>query len=123
MAIELTGPHNCAECGIKITDAMVLEGEAGPVSLFVNDQLIPIPGLAQCTNCAGEVMVGERESNVTPEKARAFLTEVFAPKLAHNMTALYNRFQDVAAVVHAIDPDIEMGMAMIDLEAFGADQN
>lgn len=123
MEIELTGPHNCAECGTEITLAMVEEGEAGPVFLSVNEQVTVIPGLVQCTNCAGEVMVGERESNVTAEKAKAFLTEVFAPKLAENMTKIYNRFQDVTAVVHAIDPDIEMGMAMIDLEAFGADQN
>lgn len=123
MAIELTGPDTCAECGTEITLAMVQEGEAGQVFLSVGERIIAVPGLAQCTNCAGEVMVGERVQNVTPEKAAAFLSDVFAPKLAEHMTATYNRFQDVARVIRTLNPHMEVELAMFEVTGLPDDVN
>lgn len=82
MAIELTGPDNCAECGTEITTATLMADDAGPLVLDIKGHKIEVPGLYVCTPCAGAVMTGERETGVTYEAARDYLRDNFAPKVA-----------------------------------------
>jgi hypothetical protein len=82
MTVELTGPGNCAECGTELTMEATLAGDAGPLVMNIRTHAIEVPGLYVCTPCAGAVMVGEKESAVTFQRAADFLEKVFAPKVA-----------------------------------------
>jgi hypothetical protein len=121
---ELTGPNNCAECGTETPFEVYLAGDAGALRITApNGELVAIPGLAICTDCAGSIMVGEREPTVTVERAVQWLTEGYAPMLASIMTDRYNdlmlthsRFQDVKDAAEALDPHIGIELAMVDMD-------
>jgi hypothetical protein len=70
---------NCAECGTGITEQTVLDGDAGPLVMVVEDHMLEVPGLYVCTPCAGAIMVGERRSTVTKMAAVEFLMETYVP--------------------------------------------
>ena len=119
---ELTGPMNCAECGTDTSIEVYEAGDCDQLVIAFGGELVEIPGLVICTNCAGAVMVGERESTVTPERAVEFLTSVYAPILAsvmteyHNQfTVAYNRFADLKETAEKLDPNCEILLGMIDL--------
>jgi hypothetical protein len=79
--VKLTGPHNCAECGTRLTAKAVLAGDAGHLLVNIRGHAIEIPGLYVCTPCAGAIMVGEKQSQVTLEAASAFLNDEYGPRL------------------------------------------
>ena len=112
MAVELTGPDNCAECGTGILAETVLDGDAGALVLATDTGMVEVPGLYVCTNCAGEIMVGERQPTATPDRVLKFLTEDYAPALAMHLTLTYNRFIDVKTAVEELEPGhtIELGV-------------
>ena len=120
---QLTGPNNCAECGIPTPIDMTLNGDAGALVIPVEDDLVEVPGLYVCTGCAGAIMVGEREATATPERALDFLTGIYIPRLADAMTqaqnelaAAYNRFQDCAEAARKLDPSISVELGVITLD-------
>lgn len=85
MAVELTGPDNCAECGTPTPLETVLAGDAGALVVSIRGHAIEVPGLYVCTNCAGSIMVGEREPSVTWDAAMAFLNDIYGPLLCGNI--------------------------------------
>ena len=109
------GPDNCAECGTEITEQTMLAGDAGPLVLATDDGMTGIPGLYVCTNCAGAIMVGERQATITRERAVGFLADIYAPKLAMHLSLAYNRFIDCKLAVEALsDGTIELGIIPLD---------
>jgi hypothetical protein len=120
---QLTGPDNCAECGAETPLETVFNGDSGPLVIPVNDDLVEIPGLYVCTNCAGAIMVGEKEATVTPERALGFLTDTYLPRLAEHMTIhqnemvlAYRRARDCINAAGKLDPDIEIALAEFELD-------
>ena len=85
MAVELTGPGNCAECGTPTPLESCLAGDAGPLVVSVKGHAIEVPGLYVCTECAGSIMVGEREPTVTWDAAMAFLNDIYGPLLCGHL--------------------------------------
>lgn len=120
---ELTGPNNCAECGRPTPLDMAEAGDAGALVIPINGDMVEVPGLYVCTDCAGSVMVGEREATVTPERAVKFLTETYIPILASFMThhknefaIVYSRFMDCKKAAEKLDPDISVELGVIELD-------
>ena len=120
---ELTGPNNCAECGTDTPIEVLQAGDAGALVIAIDGDMVEVPGLYVCTNCAGAIMVGEREATVTPERAVEFLTDTYAGLLAMYMTAAYNeyisarrRFNDVKAAAEKLDPNTQIELGVIPLE-------
>jgi hypothetical protein len=85
MAVELTGPGNCAECGTPTPIEACLAGDAGQLVVSIKGHAIEVPGLYVCTGCAGAIMVGEREPTVTWEAARDFLNDIYGPILCGHL--------------------------------------
>lgn len=81
MAVELTGPNNCAECGTPTPLEACLAGDAGALVVSIRGHAIEVPGLYVCTDCAGSIMVGEREPSVTWEAVAAYLNDIFGPMI------------------------------------------
>jgi len=120
---ELTGPNNCAECGTPLSQATVEAGDAGSLVIAFGDEMVEIPGLYICTNCAGAIMVGEKDRTVTPERAVEFLTGTYIPILAHVMTNAQNefalahsRFHDCKEIAEKLDPGLEVTLAWATLD-------
>lgn len=97
MAIELTGPTNCAECGTECTLETALNGDTSGYTITVKGHRIGIPGLSVCTPCAGAIMVGEKEATVTLEAAKAFLDDIWGPKMVMAVLTLPDDIAELAA--------------------------
>lgn len=82
MSVELTGPNHCAECGMSITMETFYDGDSGHFTFTIENVTVQVPGLYVCTNCAGAIMVGERESGVSFYDAAMFLMETYIPQAA-----------------------------------------
>jgi hypothetical protein len=118
MTVNLTGPHNCAECGTGITLETALDGDSGHLVITIRGHKVEIPGLYVCTPCAGAIMAGERESGVTWEAARDFLAGVYRPLLTAHLLlgepgpdmllATIARLNDVMEVKFLLDACIEL---------------
>lgn len=97
MTVQLTGPGNCAECGTVLTEDIVMDGDAGPLTFTIRGHVVEVPGLYVCTPCAGAIMVGEKESGVTWAMAADFLENNFMPKVM----AFIDRSENLAEVLMA----------------------
>lgn len=93
MAVELTGPGNCAECGTELNAEIVMNEDAGPLRFTVEGHLVEVPGLYVCTPCAGAIMVGEKESGVTLQAAVTFLADDFMPKIIYYISICPDDFE------------------------------
>jgi DNA-directed RNA polymerase subunit RPC12/RpoP len=116
--VKLTGPYNCAECGTGLTMENALDGDSGPLLVNIRGHLIEIPGLYACTPCAGAIMVGEKQSQVTYQAANAFLNDEYGPRLCSallmgedspvDVASTLTRLQDVLEVQFILEAVIQL---------------
>jgi hypothetical protein len=78
---ELTGPRNCAECGSEFTEAIILAGGSEAATVTIRGHYIPVPTLYRCKGCAMAVQSGMRQSGITVESAREYLSDVAGPNM------------------------------------------
>jgi hypothetical protein len=98
MAVEITGPGHCVECGIEITEHTL----GGPLVFTIEGHELEVPGLYQCQHCKRAMTDGELESTVTREAATEYLVETFLPNVAATAELAKARLDKAASVAEIL---------------------